>query len=286
MEDIYMIQAQYWSCVKFWGEGIPEPYWVCGCSKGERESLTYGDMVILKTNQQIDDFHWQVFGMEPGEFEERLSTEYFSFEEQSSYTPIFVELDTTENPLELGAFVNDTCIGATSIFAEDTMVMISAHMEGISGEIYFQSYYGSNKSWSPPIRTYRVKEKNSVQHEKRTIHTKENKDYYLVSFKKKEEKEFKDNQPDLKLICSPNPNSGQCTIKYDLPEETRVRLIICDMYGCLLNCIQEGNMDAGVHKVVYNGKDAEGNMLSNGIYIVCMETGCGNGQVKMVVVGD
>ncbi|MDZ7741940.1 MAG: hypothetical protein U5Q03_09380 [Bacteroidota bacterium] len=44
-----------------------------------------------------------------------LETEYYQFEEQADYTAVYIEPDTTENPLEIGAFVNDTCIGAARL---------------------------------------------------------------------------------------------------------------------------------------------------------------------------
>jgi hypothetical protein len=284
LEHIYSIKGQYWACGKFWGEGIPVPYWICACHQGNCVRLNYGDMVVMKTYQQIDDFQWQVYGMTPGGNEERAETENFTFTEQADYTPIFIELDSTVNPLEIGAFVEDSCVGATTIFQEDTVVTVPAYTEGISGEIYFEEYYGSNKSYTPLIKEYWVKNNKTFRREKRTIHTMERQDYYLVSFKNHEQETVNDDPVDLWISCMPNPLQNHCMVRYHVPESSQVQVVIYDLYGRTINVLQDGLLGAGTYQITFDGRDCTGKQLENGTYIVSIKAGEYKSQTKLMII--
>ncbi len=283
LEDIYMIQSQYWSCAKFWGDGIPTPYWLCCCSFGKGVSLKYGDMVILKTDEPIQNFHWLIFGIDPGLSDERLSTEYYSFQEQSSYIPIFVEMDTSDNPVEIGAFVQDSCIGATTVLDSDTMVMISAYTEGLSGEIYFEEYYGSNKSFSPPRTEYFVKTPKALSRERRMIHTSENEDYYFVSLKNHTGTTSLIPE-DPWIVCTPNPIRDYATIKYQIPRKGFFEI---SLYGILQNqkwSIKKGYSREGVFSFQPNIQNFESKNLSEGVYILVLQVNDSRVHTKVVYI--
>ncbi len=102
-------------------------------------------LLIDSRMNQVNDFHWAIHGMTPN-VTDRPEVEYFSYEEQESYTPIFVEMDSSINPIEIGAFVNDSCVGATTVFEDDSTVLILAYTDDLSGDISFEQHYGYVKN--------------------------------------------------------------------------------------------------------------------------------------------
>ncbi|MCD4725355.1 MAG: T9SS type A sorting domain-containing protein [Bacteroidales bacterium] len=284
LEHIYLIKGQYWTCAKFWGDGIPHPYWVCQCSYGKSVSLKYGDMVILKTYQEINNFQWQVYGMQISDGTYRPETENYTFTEQADYTPIFIELDSTVNPTEIGAFVEDSCVGATSVFPEDTTVLVPAYTEGISGEIYFESYYGSNKSYVPPITKYYVKSNQGKKSEKRMIHTSEKEDYYLVSFKDIEDKAHDKQTRAIWIKCHPNPVRANSTITCYVLKDGFAEIKLYNIMGTEQMVLHSGMLSTGTHDFSFSAKDTAGKQLSNGTYILSIKSDKYQSQIKIIIL--
>ena len=76
----------------------------------------------------------------------------------------------------------------------------------------------------------------------------------------------------LKRII-PNPFKSAVSISYILPEEAEVRLGIYDVSGRLIKTLIDKRQDAGEHTVIWNGRDGEGRLVSNGVYFVRIESG-------------
>jgi len=283
LEHIYSIKGQYWACGKFWGDGIPEPYWVCQCYKGKSVRLKYGDMAVIKTYQEID-FRWQLFGTPLTDNTDRLESENFTFTEQADYTPIFIELDSTVKPLEIGAFVEDVCVGATSVFPDDTLVLVPAYTEGISGEIYFEYYYGSNKMHTPPISEYYVKSNRHKQIEQRTIHTSDISDYFLVSLKKPEAKESPGKSTNAWIKCNPNPLRSGGTVSFYIPHDGYTEIKLYNIFGVEQMILYSGVSNMGTHQLSIDGKDANNNNLPNGTYILSLKSFKSMSQSKIIVL--
>jgi hypothetical protein len=284
LNELLRITAQSWYCVKRWEHQDPEsdPYWVCAVHE-DPVCLNYGDMVILKT---IEDggsfsFQWQRYGNPPTK-EDRQAPENYQYDEQAAYTPFLVELDTSINPLEIGAFVNDSCVGATSILPEDTMVLVPGYIDSLSGDVTFQQYYGTLKSEQLIHHNYYVMDNNTGLMKKRTIHTGENQDYYIISFKDQPRK--KDIKTRLWLTCTPNPVKHQCQIEFYIPQECRVIVTVYDLFGRKMNILQDGIIHEGSHNILYNGTDYQGNKLSNGIFIIKINAGKEQAQAKIVII--
>jgi hypothetical protein len=67
--------------------------------------------------------------------------------------------------------------------------------------------------------------------------------------------------------CFPNPFNPRTTIRYDLPEQTLVRLEIFDVSGRLVRKLVDSEReDAGRRWVVWDGTDDAGRSVSTGIY--------------------
>ena len=66
---------------------------------------------------------------------------------------------------------------------------------------------------------------------------------------------------------APNPSIGDATLSYVLPREGgEVSLEILDLQGRVVRALARGTEEAGVHKVVWDGRDASGHSVTQGIY--------------------
>lgn len=65
----------------------------------------------------------------------------------------------------------------------------------------------------------------------------------------------------------PNPFNPTSTIKYDLPTDSFVELMIYDLLGREIKTLIYGNETAGFKSAVWDGKDYNGNAVSSGMYI-------------------
>ncbi len=64
----------------------------------------------------------------------------------------------------------------------------------------------------------------------------------------------------------PNPFNPSTTIRYGLPEEANVSLVIYDVRGQVVQTLESGHQSAGWYDVVWNGQTADGKTISTGIY--------------------
>jgi len=65
----------------------------------------------------------------------------------------------------------------------------------------------------------------------------------------------------------PNPFNTMTTIKYDLPEESFVELMIFDILGREVKTVMNGIESIGFKSIVWDGKDDDGNNVPSGMYI-------------------
>lgn len=277
LDELTLIKHHDWACVKEWGyippDGNLKPYWICW----NKKPLKYADMVVLETTEDVT-FQWGDGASGPNH--DMLSTEYFSFDEKPDYTPIFIDLDSTDNPLEIGAFIADSCIGASVVEEGDTLVMIRGYMpDDTAGEITFQEYYGATKSASGSIGDYYVLNTERHVREKRIIHSGENKKYYHVSFKNDNSKVEMINP--LILSVYPNPYQDHSRIDYFIPRSSRVKFEIIDVFGRKVSETLTGDMAAGHYTMML--EDMNTNSIPAGIYLVRMSA-CGNTVIKKILI--
>ena len=71
----------------------------------------------------------------------------------------------------------------------------------------------------------------------------------------------------------PNPFNPLTTIHYSLPEESTVTIIIYDMLGRKITELISKEQHSGSHSIQWNGTDAQGNLVSAGIYFYQLKSG-------------
>jgi hypothetical protein len=71
----------------------------------------------------------------------------------------------------------------------------------------------------------------------------------------------------------PNPFNASTTIRFRLPETSRVAIDVYDILGRRVNTLMDGDLKAGWHSVRCDGVDKDGRKLSSGVYVYRMEAG-------------
>lgn len=71
----------------------------------------------------------------------------------------------------------------------------------------------------------------------------------------------------------PNPFNPETTIEYQLAEEGPVVLKIYNIRGSQIRTLVNTHRKAGYHKVIWDGKDDTGNMMSTGAYVYALKAG-------------
>jgi len=65
----------------------------------------------------------------------------------------------------------------------------------------------------------------------------------------------------------PNPFNSTTTMKFDLPGKAKIRLALYNMLGQEVVVLVDQTLEAGPHNVVWDGRNAAGNLISSGIYV-------------------
>lgn len=82
----------------------------------------------------------------------------------------------------------------------------------------------------------------------------------------------------------PNPFNPSTTIKFGLPDESRVKLVIYNVLGQKVKELLNDTRGAGYHTVMWNGRNETGQQVSSGLYIYRLETAKGVQSKKMLLI--
>ncbi len=82
-----------------------------------------------------------------------------------------------------------------------------------------------------------------------------------------------DDTPEVPLVTalmspSPNPFNPQTKIRFTLSQACKVNVSIYDLRGHLIRTLASGQYSAGLHELVWLGKDDSGRNVSSGVYSV------------------
>jgi hypothetical protein len=82
----------------------------------------------------------------------------------------------------------------------------------------------------------------------------------------------------------PNPFNPSTTIRFGLPDEGKVKLVIYNVLGQKVRELINDSREAGYHTAIWNGKNDMGQQVSSGLYIYRLETLKGVQARKMLLV--
>ena len=71
----------------------------------------------------------------------------------------------------------------------------------------------------------------------------------------------------------PNPGKGPFTIQYQLLKNSKVIVDIMDIHGKKVRQLKAENQSVGINNLVWDGLDANRNLVSAGIYLCKISTG-------------
>ncbi|MCP4582014.1 MAG: S8 family serine peptidase [candidate division Zixibacteria bacterium] len=80
----------------------------------------------------------------------------------------------------------------------------------------------------------------------------------------------------------PNPFNGSTVIRYNLSADTEISLEIYDLLGRLVSELDSGAKQAGLHEIVWHGRNDNGSEAASGIYFYKLKAG-DNSSIKQMV---
>jgi hypothetical protein len=82
----------------------------------------------------------------------------------------------------------------------------------------------------------------------------------------------------------PNPFNPETTISYSMKEAGSVSIDIYNVKGQLVKHLVNGEMTAGKHSIVWNGRDDNNHAVSSGVYFYKMNSGIYSSTKKMIMM--
>jgi hypothetical protein len=80
----------------------------------------------------------------------------------------------------------------------------------------------------------------------------------------------------------PNPFNPSTTIRYGLPEDAAVNLVIYDIRGNVVRSLASGQKAAGWHELIWNGRNDQGVPIGSGLYLTRFQAGDYQKVIKMM----
>ncbi len=82
----------------------------------------------------------------------------------------------------------------------------------------------------------------------------------------------------------PNPFNPETHIKFSLPADSKISVTIYNIAGQHIRTLFSGEQKAGLHSVLWDGKDKNGNLAASGIYVYRLQAGNFSRQKKMILI--
>ena len=258
-DDIDMVRGKNWSLQR-----------VNGLLTGKAGTINYGDLVIVKTYSAHNAFQWESSIVTPPET--KAAPKKFLFDEKPDYIPVYVSLpDSMVSELsEIGLYVDGVCKGA--VVVEDNLEQLSAYVDSASelseGTVEFVLFYESSKSMESELRSM-----NIGNGRLQAQYGDAGASYPFFEFKVTAEDMGCIIPPEFSLRQNyPNPFNPSTTISFSLHEASKVRLDIYNVKGQLVKTLVNGDEPAGMHSVVWGGKDSNDAAVASGVYFYRVST--------------
>ena len=281
IDDLIMIKTQKWAMSRVstshnWVYPSVTPW------------INQGEAVVLHYVGNVDkNFTWKLGSIDPLSYSHPV-TQYFSFEEQIDYTPIYIELPEDmvgEETGEIALFIDDVCYGAEVITGE--IIQLNAYIMDVDLEdavVEFRYHEYSNEISIQGIHDFGTVKQEFKTISSKTLDLSQNSLFYVVSLK--EEAASNDEQISITTLENnyPNPFNPTTSISYNLGQTGNVRLQIFNIRGQLVNTLVDDVQNAGRYTVEWHGIDTNLNPVSSGIYFYRLETMSGTETKRMLLM--
>ena len=72
----------------------------------------------------------------------------------------------------------------------------------------------------------------------------------------------------IKLLGNhPNPFNNNTIIKFSLPKQSQIKLLVYSINGRLIRHLADASYSGGIHQIMWDGKDDNGNIVASGTYV-------------------
>ncbi|NOY50578.1 MAG: T9SS type A sorting domain-containing protein, partial [Chlorobi bacterium] len=262
-----------------------EPHiWLCN----GRHNVKYGDMLMLTPlNDNLisagGGMQWNWQG-NAANSSARPEVEYYDPQEQPTYTTLLIELDSTDNPQEIGAFVNDACAGACSVLPSDTVVVMQAYLNGQPEDsITFSEHYASREINEVKINKYSVLNLDNMLMEKRSYQIGEGAPAVYVSFKQKTDNNSFVDKDKIGFDIYPNPASGRVNFSLFSQKKGSLSVYVYSIDGKMIANPIRQQIAPGLLESAIKLLDSSGNKLKPGLYLIRADIGDGTEIRKLSV---
>ena len=82
----------------------------------------------------------------------------------------------------------------------------------------------------------------------------------------------------------PNPFNTATTIRFEMPQQETVRLTVYDLLGRAIRTLHDGPLEAGRHRIVWDGRSDARRPVATGVYFYRIEAGSFSASKTMMVV--
>lgn len=230
-----------------------------------------GYMVLFKDleGEPITDFHWTLSDAAE-EPKKKTESESFTYTEKADYEAIDV-FNIPPNVTEIGVFEDELCVGA--IVVEDTCAQILVYSDNANRDLIpFTFEVVTGRGFSTPVMDYQVLNLQTGEYETKSIFS-GRQEYSILRFGDEDEPE--NNTLSIPQLHGnyPNPFNPTTTISFSLPDEQEIELTIHNIKGQKVKRLINGQLTAGNHTMIWDGKDTNGKSVGTGIYFYKLKTG-------------
>lgn len=268
-DKVYSIKAEDWEW-KYTGnirginDPIPEYYPI--------RPLQYGKGYVITLMEGIDDFQWQP-GL-PAMVEEIPKAQGFEYNVLPDYETVIIDtIEGGENVSEVGAFIDDVCVGAAVV--EEYPVQLLAYIDNVraSSGLTFEVLEGERGEAQKVM--YHTLNLQTGDFENMSIFP-GRLEHNIVKLNIKTLHEPEVPIPNVFNLERnyPNPFNPTTTISFSVAQTTSdVSLEIFNIKGQKVKTLYSGIAEEGKHSIVWNGEDENNKSVSSGIYFYKLTTG-------------
>jgi zinc metalloprotease ZmpB len=285
VDQLVMIKTEQWCLVR---HSTSDPWQ--SSSQSVRWAFEPGNCVVVQyVGAEAVDFRWGEG--EPVTPKQIQEAKHFSYREEEDYTPIYVELDSTQTAIpansELAVYADDVCYGAVVIDADTVQVnaYILDNPDIQLDDLEFRYWEPEQRGESipeQPIANYQVMDPVTGRFAPKTIQAAENKRFYRV---KLDLNDIGSGVPAVTALKGnyPNPFNPTTTISFSLAKEGNVRIDIYNIRGERVRTALNETRSPGGQSVVWNGTDDNQHSVASGVYF-CRMTADGKTQTRKMLL--